>query len=366
MAARLDRNPRSRFPTDTALTRDEPMWHSLFCTFGPHDRVSCGKFRTTRLVRFSLLCLMFGLFVIGPAQAQRPDEGSPPNDSEREGRGARGGGEDRGRRGRFDPAEMASRLDEDKNGIISSSEIERAPSFMRDNFKQQGLDFHKGVRVEELQGVAQRSVDEMRRQRDEGRDGRSDRPELAPRGEVRTVAPAPATGSGTPAPKKPKTRVAPLLPEAFKAIDTDLDCQIALYEWRQAKRGPISQFTLIDTDGDGFLTPKELAKPVPAPAPTNPETKTGNATTAATSKPDPPAVAPAKPPEPVTVSTEAAVQATRAFEQLDGDRSGTVAGEEWSKSSRLKPLYVKGGYDLSKPLSKEEFTQAFVRVGAVQ
>jgi hypothetical protein len=68
----------------------------------------------------------------------------------------------------------------------------------------------------------------------------------------------------------------------------------------------------------------------------------------------------------VPVTAEDALKATRAFELLDKDKSGTVVGAEWSESRRLKPLFEKGGYDLTKPLTKDEFTQGYVRTGAAK
>ena len=338
------------------------MGNPISRTFGSHVPVSCGKFRTTGFARFCLLCLMFGLFLVGNLPAQGPDGGG----ESRRGEGGRGGG-----RGGFDPAQMVSRLDVDQNGIITANEIERMPSFVRDSWQQQGLDFNRGVRVEDLQQSTQRGMEDMRRQREEGGRGRdferSDRPEFIPpqdmgqggnpgEGRGGSATPTPASSSTA---KKPRTRVSPLLPETYKTLDTDFDGQIALYEWRKGKRGTMSQFSQYDIDGDGFLIPKELAKTVaatPAAAAAAPGTTPPSNTTAP--------VAPAVPPAPVAVSVDAALKAGRMFEILDQDKSQTVVGSEWDKSSRLKPLFVKGGVDLSKPLSKDDFTQAFVRVGA--
>ena len=66
------------------------------------------------------------------------------------------------------PLKWSVGLDQDQNGVITESEIERLPSFIRDRWQQQGLDFSKGVRVEDLQQNAQRGMEEMRRQREEG------------------------------------------------------------------------------------------------------------------------------------------------------------------------------------------------------
>lgn len=323
--------------------------------FGLPETVSCGKLRK------SLLAWLFGLSALcwlgesNRLYAQFGDRGD-----RREDRGDRG-------RGGFDPSEMIRRMDQDGNGLITANEVERVPSFIRDRWTQQGLDFNRGVRVDDMASNAQRQMEEFRRQREEegrGREERSDRPEFQPPPEMGRSEPRPSSSS-SPQPKKPTTRISPLLSDAYKSLDTDFDGQIALFEWRKAKRGTISQFTQHDLDGDGFLTAKELAKsPAPAPAPAAAAVA---ATSRGTTGPTPPAAtpaAPAAPPAPVAVSADAAAKASRAFDLLDSDRKGTVEGKEWDKSSRLKPLFQKAGYDLNKPLNKEEFTQAYVRAGA--
>lgn len=337
------------------------MANTVSYPFGLRRSASCGKFRK------SMLAWLFGISALcwlGESNRLYAQFG-PPEGGDRGDRGRDRG--DRGGRGGFDPSEMIRRMDQNGDGMITANEVERVPSFIRDRWTQQGLDFNRGVRVDDMANNAQRQMEEFRRQREEGgsdrgRDfGRSDRPDFQPppdmgRGDTRPATP------GTPQSTKPRTRIAPLLPETYKPLDTDFDGQIALFEWRKGKRGTISQFTQQDFDGDGFLTAKELAK-APAPAATATTTLPGApAATTATAAPAP--TTPAAPQTPVVVSAEAATKASRAFDILDSDRKGTVEGKEWDQSSRLKPLFQKAGYDLNKPLNKEEFTQAYVRVGA--
>ena len=367
------------------------MGNTTSRTFGPPMRVSCGKFRIIGIRRFCLLCLMVGLFTVGRLSAQEPGGGPPGGD---EGRGGRDRGGGRGGRGGFDPAQMIAGLDKDGNGVITASEIEQMPGPFRDRLQQSGMDFNKGVRVDEMQQNMQRQMEERRqggggdqggrggedRGRDRGRDfERSDRPEIPPpqdmgpgngrdgRGDNRgntspggspTPAPTPGTGGNSSTSKKGRTRISPLLPDAYKDLDSDYDGQIALYEWRKGKRGTISQFVQNDFDGDGFLIAKELAKAVATTTPVTPAAPgAGPATVTATATPMAPAA-------PVAVSADAAAKALRAFELLDNDKSGTVLGPEWDKSTRLKPMFEKGGVNLAQPLTQVAFTQAFVRVGA--
>jgi hypothetical protein len=128
-----------------------------------------------------------------------------------------------------------------------------------------------------------------------------------------------------------------------------------------------------DLDGDGFLIAKELMKAsavaaapsTAAPATSSPAQATATTNVANPATPTTPAAAPASM-TPVTVSATDALKATGAFDLLDQDKSGTVVGEEWAKSRRLKPLFEKAGYDLAKPMNKDEFIQGYVRAGAVK
>jgi len=49
------------------------------------------------------------------------------------------------------------------------------------------------------------------------------------------------------------------LPAWFGTLDTDLDGQVGLYEWRKGK-GSIDEFMEMDLDGDGLLTAEEVLK----------------------------------------------------------------------------------------------------------
>lgn len=61
-----------------------------------------------------------------------------------------------------------------------------------------------------------------------------------------------------------RERVTVDLPTQYSTGDTNLDGQITLAEWRLWKgRAALRQFALIDRNGDGFLTPRELLLPIP-------------------------------------------------------------------------------------------------------
>jgi hypothetical protein len=50
------------------------------------------------------------------------------------------------------------------------------------------------------------------------------------------------------------------LPQWFRELDTDGDGQVGLYEWRLGAGRLASEFSLLDPDGDGLLTPDELRR----------------------------------------------------------------------------------------------------------
>ena len=73
---------------------------------------------------------------------------------------------------------------------------------------------------------------------------------------VRSADP-PRDSSGKADPKAAKPDVA--LPSWFAALDADADGQVALSEWRKARK-PIEAFQEMDLDGDGLLTRDEYQR----------------------------------------------------------------------------------------------------------
>ena len=58
--------------------------------------------------------------------------------------------------------------------------------------------------------------------------------------------------------QRKREKFLPELPDEFSPGDADADGQIALFEWAAWKRSEMSAFFEIDSNEDGFLTPREL------------------------------------------------------------------------------------------------------------
>lgn len=73
--------------------------------------------------------------------------------------------------------------------------------------------------------------------------------------------PEPRTPPKSEVPKSdeaPKAEPSVPLPKWFFALDEDHDGQVGLYEWRTVGQRPLGEFSFIDRDGDGLLTPHEI------------------------------------------------------------------------------------------------------------
>lgn len=258
------------------------------------------------------------------AYAQRPDF-----------RGSRGGGGDSDR-----AEQMRSFFSQMRSGNASSDDRrQQMQQFFSRMREQQG-----GQRGGERGGERGSSRGGSRGGSREGGDrsrGRSSSPKTKP---------------------KPKVRATFDLPEQYTAQDLDNDGQLGLYEW---KLSLITQFRTLDTNGDGFLTPRELSVAAPAEETATASTgDTGDSTKSSEKKSE------SVPSTTVNVSTKSAPSGSKkdagtvryakyAFKSLDKDKDGKLTAEEWGKSKRTRERFTKAKVQLKLPVDEAGFVAAF-------
>lgn len=332
----------------------------------------------------------------------------PPDRSE--GRsGGRYGDRSSGDRSRFGSGGGAERffgyMDRNRDGRLDEEEVRRMPSPFRDSLERQGVRLDRGISRDQFVREMPRAMEEIRRQRESERGSSDDerrrqdderrreayrqRQEQQRRDDSRRSS-QPRTEFYTPRKSEPLTVD---LPSRFEDGDTDQDGQIGYYEWRKWKPEAKAEFKLRDQNDDGFLTPRELLRPLPAVLES---TEVAATSSTGSGTPGAPGAANSSsngdrgarsfrgrgnrsgfrgPGGPGSTSTSTssgdgsssaadnklAPRAKFMFNLTDSDKDGQISKEEWDKSRLIKPKFQEAGIDMTQPMNESQFVTAYLK-----
>ena len=321
-------------------------------------------------------------------------------------------------RGGPSPERMFSYLDSNGSGTIEADEIKRMPGPMRDRLSSGGFNLSQPIARDQFMKLAQDSM----QARGEGSEGRGSRggdrrgddrrggsggrdsgrggpgggfrgpgglgsrmmgasagPMLRA-GPLTTIRVSPGGfspgnvrpgGSDRPSQRgsdsstgwvtKPHPPVTIPLPEEYRERDRNQDGQLSFREWREWDRTALMEYFLLDANGDGFLVPRELVSPEAGGAgegsqTTKKETRVVVVQSGGTGQRSGGKSSPEETPE--------ARRAGYYFDRLDSNRDGSVAGDEWSQSRHIKPMFEQAKIDISKPMPKKQFVEAYLRASS--
>jgi len=249
--------------------------------------------------------------------------------------GSRGGDDGESRSAAF-----FDRLDRNRDGRLDGDEMSSAGPF-------QGFLDRAGIREGASREDFTRSFDRMREE--SRRDGSDDRSRNS------------ASSGYTPAPKE---RVTKDLPSSFADRDFDHDGQLGLYEWRQWDRTRVDEFFFFDRNGDGFLTPSELASVDGSSEGDDERGDRSDSRRERRSEPTPPATSTAPvsvPGAPLDESDPNVSQGRKYFALLDDNKDGKASADELAKLKKLRPMFEQAGVRLDQEMSADQFVANYVK-----
>jgi hypothetical protein len=274
------------------------------------------------------------------------------------------------------PEESFRSMDRNDNDQIDPEEWDALPPFVRGIWEREGVDLNSPLSYDDFIDRSRAMLERMqsgggfrggppgmgggpgggRGDGDRGRggprggfgggpgsNGDDDPPGSAPAGDSK----------GTKSQSKPKVRLTLKLPDSYRSKDKDSDGQIGLYEW---PKNDYAGFKRLDHNGDGFLTPQELARGPRsvAVASSGPSSRGGGKSDSGGSS-----AAPAADSTPAASSSAPKSPGEKAFDLLDKDKNTTISEEEWKKSLLVGPAFKKAGIGVSFPLPRGEFLRLY-------
>ncbi|QDV53126.1 hypothetical protein [Gimesia fumaroli] len=319
-------------------------------------------------------------------------------------------------------------IDKNKNGVIESSEFDQMPGRFKESLEGVGVDTSRSMTQQDFERVMPKLMERMRSQRSSsggddrrrssfsrgpssfggsppasfsrpgggpgpsgggfdpgsmrGRYGSFQPDRGGPPGSSSSSSRSKSGSSSKTEPTKP-VRATVDLNKDFVPQDSDQDGQIGLYEWRKNNPTKLGEFFTMDLNGDGFLTPREIAlskagktqrsaasfmfalntgQQSPSPA-TSAGAQPVAKQDASKSAPSQKEAVPAASKKESIPSTDPVVnQANYFFKLLDRNKDSSVSPEEWKKSRSMRRMFEKENIDLSVSMSQEQFVGHYVAI----
>lgn len=317
---------------------------------------------------------------------------------------AQPGGEKRSR-------DYMSFIDRNKNDVIEPEEFDRIPGRFKETLQSFGVDTSRNMTRQEFEKVMPKIMEQMRARRGysgseyrqpsgsgspqvsvirssgsqsgqriemkSGGDSGSKRARYGSFRSSQSTAPQASAGGGVTSSSQnssaKKVRTTVDLNQEFIPHDSDKDGQIGLYEWREKNPTKLGEFFVMDLNGDGYLTPREIqlsknGKPQRSAASfmfalnneeetkTNPETEKTQTNTKEV-KPS------ASVNKTVAVSNDPLVnQAKYFFKLLDRNKDQMVSAKEWKKSRSMRRMFEGANIDLSQTMTQEQFVKHYLAI----